>query len=161
MNKNKIYFSKTSVVMEIAAYVLLLAGMILAVVFMVTGEKEIPLRYDFQGNAEAYGSPAVLLIMPLSMLFVNMIMSLSNHISEMKISGLPFTVRPGREFNVCCSLVRMVVELQIILALYAVFFTILYAKGLGNYMLLCTGGMVIAVFTVLIVRMVKTAKMGK
>ena len=65
----KPYITKKHCVIEILSYVCLVASIIIAIVGMAILPDEIATHFDGAGNIDGYGSPGVLLMLPLIMLF--------------------------------------------------------------------------------------------
>lgn len=75
----KLYITGWHIAIEIVSYALIAASFIVAVVELFTLPDRIPTHYDFVGTADAYGSPASLFVMPVTMFICNLVLSLIAH----------------------------------------------------------------------------------
>jgi len=156
MNKRFI-FTRTNIILEILGYVFCLGALIAAVVGVVTVDK-LPTNYDAAGNVTRYGSPAILFVMPLAMLFANGLMSLCMHLMNPASWNMPFAVKQGREIAVYRDMVRMVMILEFLCGSYSFGFNLLMWKSLGGGILPVTVFFVAAVSLDIIVMLVVAAR---
>ena len=157
---NKLIFTKIHIVLEILGYVLILAGFIVAVVGMASGEK-FPMHYDFSGNATGSGSAATLFIMPALMLFTNLIMSASCHICKPGVWNLPFDIRPGREIPVLRAMTMMMAVLELLFGIFTFAFTMILYQRSGRLIMPLTGLFLAAMFADIIVMYITAYRRNK
>lgn len=150
---NKPYITKKLFIGELLSYIPLVIAFIYAIVQMATIEGEIPTHYNFQGEIDGYGSPAVLLMIPAIILFTNLIITVVNHFLPDKSFNMPFKMKPGRELVVMGDCILMCVILQWLDSMFALIITLLFTNG--RIIMPLTGIYVVLIFAVIIAVMVK------
>lgn len=145
----KVYITRLYIVIEIVSYVLLAVSFIIAVVGMITLEGEFPAHYDWAGNVDRYGSPAVLFVMPGIMLFANLVISLLAHFLPAECWNMPFRVKESRKPVVYRDMTFMLMLMELETAVFALVFTAMnYMRWTGGILALTI--LLVAAFTVTI-----------
>lgn len=157
---NKLIFTKVHIVLEILSCVLILAGFIVAVIAMASGE-EFPVHYDLSDNATGNGSAATLFIMPAIMFFTNLIMSASIHIIKPGAWNLPFDIRPGREIPVLRAMTMMIAVMELLFGIFTFVFTIAIYQKNGKVLMPLTFLFLAALFADIIIMYVFAYRCNK
>ncbi len=132
----KPYITVLHLVLEIISYVLLVAAVGAVFIFILkNGTGEIPTHFNFAGEVDGYGSPWTLLLMPVIMLFVNIMISFSIHVGSPAKWNMPFKIKPGREIAVWRDMVLMQVLLMLLISAFALAATVVWMLGKGGLML--------------------------
>lgn len=151
----KQYITLGHVIFEIVSYVLLLAGIIYIIIFSSLHPGEIPMKYDWEREVLATGSPLSLLSLPIIMAVANGSISLCIHLLPVSTWNMPVKVKAEHAVPVYRDTVWMMVLFELEIALYSLFF--LLDMTIGKKTLL--GGMtillVIALFGTIIFSMVR------
>lgn len=145
---NKPYIKLYHVIIEIISYVVLIIAIIFATIFVINTDGQIPTHYDFNGEITGYGSPAVLLFLPLSMLATNIILSLVMHFLPSSMMNIPVKIKPGNEIKVYSDCILMVALIELILAAFTLIETIAIANSWGSSIPSII--MVVAMFAIII-----------
>lgn len=149
---SKPYITIKHIIVEIVGYVIWLSSLILAIINVVTGEGDIVTNYDLAGNPTGYGSRGNLLAVPLIMLSVLIVLSLTSHFGKDSNFHFGKPIRPEKMLIALSDSVMMVFMINIVMALYGLFITIVMAYGYGN--LVMAGSMIMtAVMAAVIVGM--------
>ena len=90
--KNRNYYTRFHMILEILSWVLMLASLMIAIIGSLTLEGPIATHYDGRGNPDGYGSPATMLLMPIIMIVTNGIVSLIGHFLDPSAWNMPFKV---------------------------------------------------------------------
>lgn len=134
---NRIYFTRRHRLLEIISYVPLAISFILAIIAQKTLPAQIPVHYDLSGKVTEYGSPAILFLLPGTMLFVNLIMSFIAHFVSVDHWNMPFKVRPEKKIIVYRDIVSMMLWMEMEFAVYTFIYTIMsYIQKMDGVMLL-------------------------
>lgn len=129
----KLIYTRVDAVLEILGYVFLLGSILIAVAACAAGTRIVE-KFDKAGNVIKYGPPAILFLMPGSMLFCNLLFSLVIHLSNPGTWNMPFKPRPGREIAVYRDMVRMQTVIEMVFGLYSLAFNIIMYRGYGEAM---------------------------
>lgn len=164
MNKNmdkklfrKLIFTKADAVLEILGYVFLLAALMIAVVACAIGDR-IPEKFDEAGNIIKYGSPGILFLMPATLLFCNLWISMALHVFDPGAWNMPFTPRPGKEIRVYRDMVRMQTVLELMFGLYSVAFNFIQYRGLRGALVPLSGLLLLGIFGEIAVMLAVSAR---
>ncbi|MGN0154131.1 MAG: DUF1648 domain-containing protein [Lachnospiraceae bacterium] len=131
----KPYITKKHCAIEIISYVMLLASFIIAVVGMVVLPEEIATHFDGAGNVDGYGSPVVLIFLPIIMLLCNGVTSLILHLLPPDAWNTPCKIKPGQEIIVYRDMSSMLVWMEFEIAAFTVFDTIMTYLQSGKMIL--------------------------
>ncbi len=128
----KLIYTRVDAVLEILGYVFLLGSFLIAVAACATGTMVVE-KFDKAGNVIKYGPPAILFLMPASMLFCNLLFSLVLHLSNPGTWwNMPFKPRPGREIVLYRDIVRMQTVMELLFGSYTLGFNIILYRGYGD-----------------------------
>ena len=122
---NKPYITKLHIVLEIAAFLICAASMILAVFYALKAGGPVPTHYDFSGNVTGYGSPWTALIMPVVALAMTITDAVVLHIVPASSWNTGFKVRAARANAVYKETGLMLALLSLEFALFALAFTLI------------------------------------
>lgn len=123
--KNRNYYTRFHMIMEILSWIFLLAALILAVVGCFTLEGPVPIHYDGRGNPDGYGSPASLLLMPIVMMFASGGVSAVGHFLDPSAWNMPFKVNYLRRHIVYRDMMSMLFMMELELAIFTLAFTLM------------------------------------
>ena len=154
---NNAYFTKGRIIFEIITYVILVVAVFYVLIFALQTKGEVPIRYDMKGNVSGYGSPWVLLFLPVSMIFTNGIISLVLHLVPVTAWNMHIKVNPGKEFIVYGDMIKMMLGCMMILSVYSLIETIFWALNIDQTLLL-SALMCISLFVDIIYYMVVSAR---
>lgn len=115
---------KKAIILEVIGLVFAVIATLLAVLYAAFGPDSIPAHYDFAGNIDGYGSPYILLLMPLSLLFCNAIVAISVHLIPPSKWNMPFRIKEGCEVKVYRDSAEMCAKVELVLSVYSLLFTI-------------------------------------
>lgn len=156
---NKPYIKKSHLIVEIVSYVLILAAIIFGIIMTCTIEGEVPTHWDMSGNVDGYGSPASMLILPIIMLFTNLLVSACIHIMPAKSWNMPCKPKPGRELIIFSDMVWMMVWMEFAIALFTLIMTIGFFKFV--ICMIATVALTVGIFAILIAGIVIAVKHNK
>ncbi len=131
----KPYITKKHCIIEIVSYVLMLAAFIIAIVGMVVLPEEIATHFDGAGNVDGYGSPAVLIMLPIIMLVCNGVTSLILHLLPPDAWNTPCKIQPGQEVVVYRDMASMLVWMELQISAFTLFDTIMTYRQSGKMIL--------------------------
>lgn len=126
---NKPYIKKSHFIIELLGTVLILAAISVAIYGMVTITGEIPTHYDAAGNVDGYGSPAILLLLPITMLFTNALIGLILHFMPTSMWNMPTKIKEGREIVVFSDVSWMMTLLEFIVGAFTLVATIFFTHS--------------------------------
>jgi len=81
-------------IVEILAYVLMWASIVIGIIWSAKLPKEVATHFDAAGNADGYGSPYSFLFLPIIMLISCGISSLVLHFMPPDLWSMPVKVKP-------------------------------------------------------------------
>lgn len=128
---NKPYFNMRNIILEIAAYLIILAALIYATVCVFTIDGEIPTHYNMAGEIDGYGSAGVLFILPVMMLLLDIMTSLIAHFAPVKYFNMPFVIKPGRQIKVYGDMMMMLMLLELEINVFTLWETVTMANGIS------------------------------
>ncbi len=134
----KPYITKKHCVIEILSYVCLVASIIIAIVGMAILPDEIATHFDGAGNIDGYGSPGVLLMLPLIMLFSNGVMSMVLHLMSPEAWNTPCKIEPGREVLVYRDVSSMITWMELEFGVFTLAMTIASWQQNGKLLMIET-----------------------
>lgn len=150
INMRKPYINKVHIILEILGYIMVLMSGVYAVAVMLTTEGQIPTHYNIQGEVDGYGSPTALLILPISMLVVDLIITLSLHLIPASNWNTGFKINPGKEIIVLTDYSYMMSAMITEIGAFTLVGTYLFDKGSNGIMLASIALTVISFITVVI-----------
>ena len=140
--KNRNYYTRFHMILEILSWVLMLASLLIAIIGSLTLEGPIPIHYDGRGNPDGYGSPATMLLMPIIMIVTNGIVSLIGHFLDPSAWNMPFKVNYLKRSIVYRDMMSMLFMMELELAVFAFVFTLMTflqtMHGIGLFGILFT-----------------------
>lgn len=126
---NREYISFPQVIGEIISYLIAVAATIYGVVLGLTIKGPVPTHYNYAGVPDGYGSAWTALIMPLTMLALNIILSYTVHFGNPKRWNMPFRINEEKAVLIYHDMVWMYTVVRLIFALLALMFTITVFKS--------------------------------
>ena len=94
-------------IVEILAYVLMWASIVIGIIWSAKLPKEVATHFDAAGNADGYGSPYSFLFLPIIMLISCGISSLVLHFMPPDLWSMPVKVKPEHAVRVYRDVVWM------------------------------------------------------
>lgn len=151
---NRPYITLKHVIMEAISYLLYVASIAYSAYFAVTVKGEAPVHFNMSGNADRYGSPAAIMILPIVMLIVAAFMSLTIHFLPPTMFNLPFKVKPERALKVYEDTATMMCFVMLEFGIFTVVYTLLVSIN-GTLPSIVPIGMVIVLFATAIIMLIK------
>lgn len=99
-------------IVEILAYVLMWASIVIGIIWSAKLPKEVATHFDAAGNADGYGSPYSFLFLPIIMLISCGISSLVLHFMPPDLWSMPVKVKPEHAVRVYRDVVWMMVGME-------------------------------------------------
>lgn len=140
----KPYITKKHCIIEIISYVMMLASFILAIIGMVVLPEEIATHFDGAGNVDGYGSPTVLIILPIIMFLCNGMTSLILHFLPPDAWNTPCKILPGQEIIVYRDMASMIVWMEFEIAAFTLLDTIATYFQSGRWILVSVAVLIIS-----------------
>lgn len=135
--KNRNYYTRFHMILEIFSWVLMLASLLIAIIGSVTMEGPIAIHFDGKGNPNGYGSPASMLLLPIIMMVTNGSVSLIGHFMDPSTWNMPFKVNYLRRNIVYRDMMSMLFMIELELAVFVLGFTLMTffqkMKGVGLF----------------------------
>lgn len=148
---NKIYFTRGHKIIEIISYVLLAVSFILVIIAQKTLPAKIPVHYNAAGRATGYGSPATLFLMPIIILFSNLMISFITHFVSVDFWNTPFKVNEEKKILVYRDIVSMMLWMELEIAVFNLVFTIMSClQKMGGALFLSILLMVLFTVTIIV-----------
>lgn len=135
----KEYRTRLHVILESAAWLMLLLSLVIAVYGIKTLPETIATHYNAAGEADGYGSPASLLLLPLFTVLPLGIISLVVHFVRPEFWNKPFAVREENAALVYRDLTTMMLLIQAEIAAFILYSQIKSFFQEGKGMLAATG----------------------
>ena len=158
----KPYITIAHLVLEILSYVLLAAAMGAVFIFIMrNGTGKIPTHFNFAGEVDGYGSPWNLIIMPVIMLAVNIMISLTIHVGSPAKWNMPFKIKPGREIGVWRCIVMMNVVLMLLMAVFALVTTVEWMLGRGDLIVVLAAALIVLMIPAIVAPLVAAARRNR
>lgn len=119
--RNNCFRTRLHRLLEAGAWLVWLAALLTGVYGVCTLPEEIITHYAWDGTPDGYGSPAVLLLLPLLMLPALGIISLVAHRVDPALWNTPFVVREERKALVYADMTALLHAVQLEIAVYALY----------------------------------------
>ena len=137
-------------VLELAAWLALLASLLIAVYGIRTLPEEIATHFALDGTPDGYGSPTTLLLLPLMMTPCLGIISVIAHFVDPSCYNMPFAVKEERKAYVYADMLTMLHAVELEIAVFTLYSQSLSYQQSGKGILPAVG-LLMAVFAVTII----------
>lgn len=157
--KRKPYITEGHLLLERIGYLLLLGAFAVCAEKAITTGGKIATHFDIHGTPDGYGSPLVMLILPLTMLAVNVLISVLIRKLPPEKMNMPFEMKPENADAVMTEVSGMLFWLEIEMAAFALAEVLMWSNGkssLWNALMLIAALLLTIVWST--VRMVKANK---
>ena len=128
--------TKRHTVLEMLAWLLLLASYGIAIYGMRHLPESIATHYALDGAPDGYGSPGSLLILPIIITIAFGIVSLVAHFVPVDMLNVPFEMQEKNQTQVYQTILSMLHALQIEIGAYTLYMTIMSYRQDGRYAIL-------------------------
>lgn len=128
--------TKRHTVLEMLAWLLLLASYGIAIYGMRHLPESIATHYALDGAPDGYGSPGSLLILPIIVTIALGIVSLVAHFVPVDMLNVPFEMQEKNQTRVYQTIISMLHALQIEIGAYTLYMTIMSYRQDGRYAIL-------------------------
>ena len=128
--------TKRHTVLEILAWLLLLASYGIAIYGMRHLPESIATHYALDGAPDGYGSPGSLLILPIIITIALGTVSLVAHFVPVDMLNVPFEMQEKNQTQVYQTIISMLHALQIEIGAYTLYMTIMSYRQDGRYAIL-------------------------
>ena len=128
--------TKRHTVLEMLAWLLLLASYGIAIYGMRHLPKTIATHYALDGAPDGYGSPGSLLILPIIITIALGVVSLVAHFVPVDMLNVPFEMQEKNQTQVYQTIISMLHELQIEIGAYTLYMTSMSYRQDGRYAIL-------------------------
>lgn len=128
--------TKRHMVLEMLAWLLLLASYGIAIYGMRHLPESIATHYALDGTPDGYGSPGSLLILPIIITTALGIVSLVAHFVPVDMLNVPFEMQEKNQTQVYQTIISMLHALQIEIGAYTLYMTIMSYRQDGRYAIL-------------------------
>lgn len=128
--------TKRHTVLEMLAWLLLLASYGIAIYGMRHLPESIATHYALDGAPDGYGSPGSLLILPIIITIASGIVSLVAHFVPVDMLNVPFEMQEKNQTQVHQTIISMLHALQIEIGAYTLYMTIMSYRQDGRYAIL-------------------------
>lgn len=128
--------TKRHTVLEMLAWLLLLASYGIAIYGMRHLPESIATHYALDGTPDGYGSPGSLLILPIIITIALGIVSLVAHFVPVDMLNVPFEMQEKNQTQVYQTIISMLHALQIEIGAYTLYMTIMSYRQDGRYAIL-------------------------
>lgn len=129
------YRTRLHRILELGAWLILLASLLVAVYGVRTLPEEIATHFALDGTPDGYGSPAILFLTPLLMVPCLGIVSLIAHLVDPAQWNMPFAVREERKAPVYGDILTMIHAVQLEIAIFTLYMQICCYQQKGGGML--------------------------
>lgn len=147
----KEYRTRVHVVLEVAAWLMLLLALLLAVYGIQTLPETIATHYNAAGEVDGYGSPATLLILPIMMILSIGLISLIVHFVRPEYWNTPFRVKKQNATAVYRDLMTMMCLVELEISAFTLYLQIKSFLQEGRGMLIATGLFLMIMFATIII----------
>ncbi len=158
---NRQYIKLPHIIMIVLSYVFIVASIIMALVYVVNAGSEVPTHFDIYGEADAYGTPGAMLVLPVIFLITNIIMTCMLFFYSFEYWNHPMKkINPNAAkyvYNDDVWLMSVTIFGFSLLSFVYVFLTI-FNPSLFSAFLLPIVGIILVVTTALIIKMNKDNK---
>lgn len=128
--------TKRHTVLEMLAWLLLLASYGIAIYGMRHLPESIATHYALDGAPDGYGSPGSLLILPIIITIALGTVSLVAHFVPVDMLNVPFEMQEKNQTQVYQTIISMLHALQIEIGAYTLYMTIMSYRQDGRYAIL-------------------------
>lgn len=128
--------TKRHTVLEMLAWLLLLASYGIAIYGMRHLPEIIATHYALDGTPDGYGSPGSLLILPIIITIALGVVSLVAHFVPVDMLNVPFEMQEKNQTQVYQTIISMLHALQIEIGAYTLYMTIMSYRQDGRYAIL-------------------------
>lgn len=128
--------TKRHTVLEMLAWLLLLASYGIAIYGMRHLPESIATHYALDGAPDGYGSPGSLLILPIIITIALGIVSLVAHFVPVDMLNVPFEMQEKNQTQVYQTIISMLHALQIEIGAYTLYMTIMNYRQDGRHAIL-------------------------
>lgn len=128
--------TKRHTVLEMLAWLLLLASYGIAIYGMRHLPESIATHYALDGTPDGYGSPGSLLILPIIITIALGTVSLVAHFVPVDMLNVPFEMQEKNQTQVYQTILSMLHALQIEIGAYTLYMTIMSYRQDGRYAIL-------------------------
>ena len=128
--------TKRHTVLEMLAWLLLLASYGIAIYGMRHLPESIATHYALDGTPDGYGSPCSLLILPIIITISLGTVSLVAHFVPVDMLNVPFEMQEKNQTQVYQTIISMLHALQIEIGAYTLYMTIMSYRQDGRYAIL-------------------------
>lgn len=128
--------TKRHTVLEMLAWLLLLASYGIAIYGMRHLPESIATHYALDGTPDGYGSPGSLLILPIIITIALGVVSLVAHFVPVDMLNVPFEMQEKNQTQVYQTILSMLHALQIEIGAYTLYMTIMSYRQDGRYAIL-------------------------
>lgn len=128
--------TKRHTVLEMLAWLLLLASYGIAIYGMRHLPESIATHYALDGAPDGYGSPGSLLILPIIITIALGVVSLVAHFVPVDMLNVPFEMQEKNQTRVYQTIISMLHALQIEIGAYTLYMTIMSYRQDGRYAIL-------------------------
>lgn len=128
--------TKRHTVLEVLAWLLLLASYGIAIYGMRHLPESIATHYALDGTPDGYGSPGSLLILPIIITIALGVVSLVAHFVPVDMLNVPFEMQEKNQTQVYQTIISMLHALQIEIGAYTLYMTIMSYRQDGRYAIL-------------------------
>ena len=128
--------TKRHTVLEMLAWLLLLASYGIAIYGMRHLPESIATHYALDGTPDGYGSPGSLLILPIIITIALGTVSLVAHFVPVDMLNVPFEMQEKNQTQVYQTIISMLHALQIEIGVYTLYMTIMSYRQDGRYAIL-------------------------
>jgi len=128
--------TKRHTVLEMLAWLLLLASYGIAIYGMRHLPESIATHYALDGAPDGYGSPGSLLILPIIITIALGTVSLVAHFVPVDMLNVPFDMQEKNQTQVYQTIISMLHALQIEIGAYTLYMTIMSYRQDGRYAIL-------------------------
>jgi len=128
--------TKRHTVLEMLAWLLLLASYGIAIYGMRHLPESIATHYALDGAPDGYDSPGSLLILPIIITIALGIVSLVAHFVPVDMLNVPFEMQEKNQTQVYQTIISMLHALQIEIGAYTLYMTIMSYRQDGRYAIL-------------------------
>lgn len=128
--------TKRHTVLEMLAWLLLLASYGIAIYGVRHLPESIATHYALDGAPDGYGSPGSLLILPIIITIALGVVSLVAHFVPVDMLNVPFEMQEKNQTQVYQTILSMLHALQIEIGAYTLYMTIMSYRQDGRYAIL-------------------------
>lgn len=126
---NRPYIKPVHIVAEFIGIITTVVALLYSVIKAAMTEGEIATHYDFSGNVDGYGSPWVMIILPIIMLVTMIIMVLSLHLASPGAWNFPFKVNPERAVLVYSDATMAIALMEAEIGIYTLAMSMTFTDG--------------------------------